>query len=196
MASLVTSTVNANTVWHAGNYGRVIDRGNPGSGTALALTSLDEVHYYSASSISTIDISTTMVENAVYQLSYTTNGTGATNIDIYLIPNYTSYASEFRSTYWASMPSVSPPRYEFLDQALSYFYYDHQNGSAGTSPSGTFLIYNFRALKQTNYFGGDTNSVCSGTSRWNNTTTQWTNVGTLGGLQTATDVKVWVRRIS
>ncbi len=195
MAQLQASTINGNTLYHAGNFNRVIDRGNPGSGSPLTLTSLYETHYYYGSGLSTIDISTTMVEDAIYELHYVTSTTAATNIDIYLAPNYTNYGSEFVDTYWASMPSVTPSFYAFIGQTLSNFYFDHQNGGAGTSPCGTYTIFNNRAKKQVLYRGGDTNSVCYGTGRWNNTTTQWSNVGTLGGLQSASDLKVYVRRI-
>lgn len=194
MANLQSTTVGGYTAYHSGNYNRVISRGNPGQGSPLALTSLNEVHYYYASGVSTIDISTTMVENAIYELQYVTSGSGS-NIDIYLMPNHTSYSGQFYDTYWGSMPTASPSWNQWTRQQSGYFYFDHQNGSAGTTPCGTYTIFNVRDKKQVLYQGGDTNSVCYGTGRWENNTTQWSNVGTLGGLQSATDVKVYVRRI-
>lgn len=193
MAQLQASTVAGNTLWHAGNYGRVISRGNPGSASPLALSLLGEAHYYYATGVNTIEISTTMVENSVYELCYTTTGSG-NNIDIVLQPNYTTYASAITEVYWGSMPSASPSRYEFV-QTQSQFYFDHQNGGAGNTPCGRFYIFNFRAKKQVLYHGGDTNSVCFGSARWNDSTTQWSNVGTLAGLNASTNVKAYVRRI-
>jgi hypothetical protein len=195
MAQLQNSTINGNVLYHSGNYNRVIDRGNPGSGNPLSLTSLYETHYYYGSGLSDIQLSTTMVENSVYEIHYVTSNSSPSNIDVFLQPNYTAYAGQFLQTYWASMPTATPSFHPFIGQTTNHFYFDHQNGSAGNSPCGTYTIFNHRAKKQVLYRGGDTNSVCYGTGRWNNSTTQWTNVGTLSGLQSATDLKVYVRRI-
>jgi hypothetical protein len=135
-----------------------------------------------------------MVENSVYEIHYVTSATASPNIDIYLMPNYSSYGGEVSVIYWASMPTASPSFITF-NQTQPYFYFDHQNGASGTDPCGTYTILNTRAKKQVLYRGGDTNSVCYGTGRWNNSTTQWSNVGTLAGLQSSSDLKVYVRRI-
>ena len=188
MASLKDSTVAGNAVYHAGNYGRIISRGNPGSATPLSLTAIGETHYYTASGVNSMEISTTMVEDAVYELYYTCSGTNP-NIDIVIQPNYTTYASQFAQFYWGS-----PTFYIFDQAAQPYFYFDHLAGGVGTNPSGRWILYNSRALKQVQYRGGDTQSTCMGTGRWNNTTTQWLNVGTLVGMQSGT-THVFVRRI-
>jgi len=194
MAQLQNTTINGNTAYHSGNYNRIISRGNPGSASPLLLTSLYETHYYFGSGLSSIELSTTMVENSVYEIHYVTSATASPNIDIYLMPNYSSYGGEVSVIYWASMPTASPSFITF-NQTQPYFYFDHQNGASGTDPCGTYTILNTRAKKQVLYRGGDTNSVCYGTGRWNNSTTQWSNVGTLAGLQSSSDLKVYVRRI-
>jgi hypothetical protein len=139
-----------------------------------------------------------MVENAVYQVSYSLQSS-ADNVDIVIQPNFTTYASEFRTTYFASYPLGAPnPLYPppgFIEQVLSNFYFDHQAGGVGNSPCGTFIIYNYRAKKLVQYYGGDTNSQASGTGRWNNSSTQWVNVGNLTGFTGGTNVRAIVRRI-
>jgi hypothetical protein len=185
-------TVGGNAVWHTGNSNRVINRGNPGSGNPLLLSEMDVAHFYNATNISIIDISTTMVEDAVYELYYSAN-TSANNIDIIIRPNYIDYAGQFQAYYWCTTGANSV--LQFFDQTLPYFYFDHQNGSVGTTPSGRFVIYNFRSRKHVQYQGGDTLSAAIGTARWNNGTNQWINIGQLAGLASATDVRVMVRRI-
>jgi hypothetical protein len=185
-------TVQGNQVYHPGNSNRVINRGNPGSGSPLLLRELDVSHLYTAASASSIEISTTMVENAIYELYYSCNTSGA-NIDITLSPNYTTYASQFQSFYWCTFGATS--QLQQFDQTQSLFYFDHQNGAVGANPCGKWVIHNFGTRKHVNYQGGDTLSATIGASRWNNGSDLWVNVGTLGGLQSATDVRVIVRRI-
>jgi hypothetical protein len=184
------------TVYNTSNANRRIDRGNPGSGSPLLLSRLDESHLYYGTSITSLAIPTTMVENAVYQLSYSTSGSNP-NVDIVIQPNYTTYASQFRTTYFASYPAAPPiyPPPGFIEQVLSNFYFDHQAGGTGITPAGNFIIYNYRAVKLVQYFGGDSLSYASGTGRWNNSTDQWLNIGNLTGFTGGTDVFAIVRRI-
>lgn len=195
MAVLLSgTTILGNTALHAGNYANVVNRGNPGSGSTLLLDKIDGAHLYNATNVSNIDISTTMVEDAVYEVQYGTTSSGA-NIDIILYPNFTTYSSQFTMKYWASMPTASPSWFDF-SQTNSFFYFDHQNGGSGTNPKGKWTIHNVRARKNVIYHGGDDNSVCFGTGRWNNNSTQWSNVGTILGLQSAGEIWVMVRRIA
>lgn len=184
------------TAYHAGNANRQINRGNPGAGSTLLLSRFDESHFYSADGVSSLAIATTMVENAVYQVSYSLNGSSE-NVDIVIQPNFTTYASQFTSTYFVSYPTAPPlhPPPVFIGQVLSNFYFDHQAGGSGNTPSGTFIIYNYRAKKQVQYYGGDTLSHASGTGRWNNSTDQWLNVGNLTGFTGGSLVRAIVRRI-
>lgn len=191
MATLQSSTVAGNAVFTQANYGLVIDRGNPGTGSMLTLSSLGESHLYYANSTNILDIATTMVEDAVYELFYVGYGANA-NQDPILYPNFTSYASAFSCYYWGSpgVPLV------FDQPSNSGFYFDHYGGGSGVNPIGIFTIFNQRAKKLVHYRGGDSGSTCTGTARWNDSTTQWSGVGRLTGIQTMTTMKAIVRRIA
>ncbi len=188
MATLLTSTAAGSTIYNAGITNRIISRGNPGSGNSLNLYDFGITHYYYADSVSSIEISSNILEDAVYELNYTTTASGA-NIDIIIYPNYTSYGSQFTAFYWGS------PGFSVFNQTLSYFYFDHLGGVTGTAPSGKFILYNTRNIKFAQYRGGDTDSVCMGTARWNNNSTIWSSVGTLAGLQGG-NVRAYITRIA
>ena len=70
MATLQASTISGNTMWHTGNHGRVISRGDPGSGAPLLLNKVGEVHFYTKNGGTFIDISTQIVEDAMYEMYY------------------------------------------------------------------------------------------------------------------------------
>lgn len=193
MAQLQETTVGGSLMLHAGNYGMIIDRGNPGSGSPLLLSSFDVIHYYYGSGISSIDVSTTMVENAVYEVHITT-GSSSDNIDLFLQPNYTSYGGEFSCMYWSSEATGAPNKTE-RNETQSYFYFDHINGVSGNTPVCLWTLFNFRDRKQVMYIGGDTTSIALGTSRWNNSSTQWNTIGTFNGFQGSNDFKLYVRRV-
>jgi hypothetical protein len=189
MASLQTTTILGNPVWTTGNYNRVINRGNPGSGSPLLLSDFGTVHYYYATNTASLVVSTQLVENAVYELHYMTYSTGA-NQDPRLIPNYTTYGGQFSNYYWGSPGSPT-----VFDQNSPDFYFDHYGGGEGVNPCGTFTLFTHRAKKQCMYYGGDSASVCVGTGRWNNSTTQWLHAGTFQGIATAAELKIFIRRI-
>ncbi len=189
MATLQATTVQGNAVWTGANYNRVVNRGNPGSGSPLLLSDFGTMHYYYITNANSIVISTQVVENAVYEVHYMTYSTGA-NQDPKLTPNYTDYGSAFANYYWGS-----PGTPTVFDQTSNGFYFDHYGGGEGLQPCGTFTIFTHRAKKQCMYYGGDTASVAVGTGRWNDSTTVWSYVGTLSGLATAAELKVFVRRI-
>lgn len=189
MANLQSSTISGNTMWHFGNHGRVINRGNPGQGSALSLTKLGEVHFYSSNGATSLDISTTMVENSIYELYFQYLTNSGSNCDPLLYPNYTAYSGQFASFYWGS------PGFNVFNQGSNNgFYTDHYGGGVGNLPCGKYVLFNKRTKKQVLYQGGDTESVCQGGVRWNNSTTVWSNVGRLAGMPTG-DIRAWVRRI-
>lgn len=191
MATLQATTIGGQTAWHDGNLGNIISRGNPGQGSPLLLSNIGDTHYYSASSPGNFFISTEMIENAVYELSYFSDG-GTANQDFSLYPNYTTYGSQFRHYYWGS-----PGTPTIFDQTLNYVYFDHYGGGVGNAPNGTLTIMNFRNEKTYIYRGSDTGSVCMGTGSWNNNTTQWQYVGYLSMAALANStVHVTVRRLS
>lgn len=188
MATLQSSSFGGQTPYHSGNTNLIVDRGNPGSGSTMNLYDFGVTHYYHASGVSSIEISSKILEDAVYELTYMCTTSGS-NIDIIIYPNYSTYGSQFTAFYWGS------PGFYVFDQTTSYFYFDHYGGGYGSSPSGKFILYNTRNIKMAHYRGGDDYSTCMGTARWNNNTTQWTDIGTLVGLQGGT-VHAYVRRIA
>jgi hypothetical protein len=188
MASLLTSTAAGSTIYHSGITNQIVNRGNPGSGNSANLYDFGVTHYYYADGVSSIDISSNILEDAVYELDYTTTTSG-TNIDIIIYPNYTTYGSQFTAFYWGS------PGFYVFNQTLSYFYFDHYGGGNGSNPSGKFILYNTRNIKYAHYRGGDTDSTCMGTGRWNNNSTIWSAIGTLVGLQGG-NVRAYVKRIA
>jgi hypothetical protein len=188
MASLQTSTSSGSQIYHSGTTNRIIDRGNPGSANSANLYDFGVTHYYYADGVSSIQISSNILEDAVYELDYSTTSS-SNNIDIIIQPNYTTYGNQFTAFYWGS-PSLS-----VFNQTLSQFYFDHLAGGEGINPSGKFILYNTRNIKYAHYRGGDTVSVCMGTCRWNNNSTIWSAVGNLVGLQSG-NVRAYVRRIA
>jgi hypothetical protein len=174
MAQLTAgTTIDGQEAWHDGNWGNAIYRGNPGAGNPLYLTKYEESHHYVGINTITLQISTRMAENAVYEVVYGTNVTGGNNIDIFLYPNNTTYGNVIRTRYWCS------PGVQQRDNTFGYFWFDHYAGGAGAWPKGKILIFNVRAEKRVMYHGGDTASVCIGGGDWNDTGTVWDQVGTL-----------------
>lgn len=191
--SAPTFQIGGSTAYHPGNYNSVINRGNPGAGSTLLLARFDEVHVYSADAVNSIELSTTMIENSIYSVHYTTTSSNP-NADPYIAPNFTSYASQFNQFYYGSPQDTAGNPNIFNQPGQPYFYFDHYAGGVGTEPTGTFILFNFRQKKHAIYHGGDTQSHAYGTGRWDNSSTVWTNVGTLGGI-TGMNVRVHVRRI-
>lgn len=186
--------VNGNNVYYPGNYSStVISRGNPGSGNPLLLEKFNEVHVYSADGVNSIQIATTMVQNAVYIVHYVATSSGD-NCDPVILPNYTSYSGQFSSFYYGSPQDASGNPAIFNQPSNSGFYFDHYGGGLGNTPCGTFILFNFSQKKHAIYHGGDTSSHAYGTCRWNNNTTTWTDIGTLQGIS-AMSVRVHVRRV-
>lgn len=194
MATLSSGTqILGNAALHAGNYANVVNRGHPASSSTLTLETIDGAHMYQATNVSSLRMPTVMVENSVYQVQYGTTSSGQ-NIDIILYPNFTTYSGQFDMDYWASYPGVSANWIKF-SQNRNDIYFDHQNGGAGQNPKGQWTIFNCRNRKSVIYHGGDDESVVFGTARWNNSTTQWSTVGELAGLNSSAKVWAMVKRI-
>jgi hypothetical protein len=176
---------------------RVIARGNPGQSSLLTLSSFNETHFYTTDAQQNyMDISTVMVENAVYEILFMGFGGTGVNNDVILTPNFGSFTSGvFTNSYWASeQGNASNPMY--ASQGIHGFYFDHNFGVLGGSPCGRYTLYNTRDGKMAHYHGGDTASICIGTCRWNDTITQWTSVGRLSVNAVSNSLKVWVRRVA
>jgi|APGre2960657404_1045060.scaffolds.fasta_scaffold00015_8 hypothetical protein len=182
----------------AGIGAKVIVRGNPTRTSLLALTSFQEVHLYQATSVGSLDIATTMEEDAVYEVLYAAISTsGSTNADPSLFPNFTSYPNEFATNYlYTSSSSAGAAPYWYNQGAIAHVYFDHFGGGEGANPCGRWTIFNCRGTKMIKYQGADTRSACIGTCRWNNSTTQWSSIGELRYFTTAAMITAWVRRIA
>ena len=191
-----------------------ISRGNPGQSSPLLLSNYNTVHYYSTTSATGfIDISTTMVENAVYEVEFNCIGASASNDDMFLYPNYnTSFGgTTFYNVY---TQSSGTPGIQYTSANSSAFYFDYVSGSIGWEPVGKIRIYNNRSAKKVKVEVGDTTAIVNGHGYWtsgsgftNNsvsnisydTSTQWSNIGRLamssGYGITFTNWNVWVKRI-
>jgi hypothetical protein len=189
----------------------VINRGNPGSGSALALKSFNTTHFYTAPGVSFIDISTTMEENAVYEVKFNFYGASAANDDMKLYPNYNeSFGASTFYTVFSQSPST--PGIQYATNNSNAFYFDFVQGAIGWDPVGSITIFNTRSAKKIRIDCGDTTALNIGAGYWTSgsgfsstsvtaivydTTTQWSNVGRLNfGSQTFSGINVWVKRIA
>lgn len=188
-----------------------INRGNPGKNNTLLLDSFNTTHFYSISSpTGFIDISTTMVENAVYEVSFNLSSASASNDDMYLYPNSTGYGG---STFYTVYQQTSAtPSLQYTTNVASYFSFDFVSGSIGWDPLGKITIYNTRNAKKIIFTGGDTTAPVHGQGIWTNNTgftstsvtapvydvsTVWSTVGRLQfGAITFSNWAIWVKRIA
>jgi hypothetical protein len=195
----------------AGNF---INRGNPGQSSALLLSNYNTVHYYSTTSATGfLDISTTMVENAVYEIEFNCYGANVSNNDMFLYPNYTftGAGAPFYNVYTQSSGS---PSITYTTNNQNAFYFDYVGGAIGWDPVGKIKIFNNRSGKKIKVESGDTTAVVNGQGYWTagagftptsvstivyDTTTRWNKIGRLlfsaNGNVTFTNWNVWVKRI-
>jgi hypothetical protein len=188
-----------------------INRGNPGKNNTLLLDSFNTTHFYSINaSTGFIDISTTMLENAVYEVCFNLSSCSAANNDMALFPNSTTTfgGSTF---YTAYQQTSSVPALQYTTNVNPYFMFDFVNGSIGWDPVGKITIYNNRSAKKIVFTGGDTTAPVHGQGYWTNntgftstsgtapvydTTTVWSTVGRLQfGSPLSSNWNVWVKRI-
>ncbi len=220
-ALIVTGGINVNgeSVFNSLVYApslnpNFINRGNPGQASPLLLSNYNTVHYYSTTSATGfIDISTTMVENAVYEVEFNCYGANASNNDMFLYPNYT-FTGSGTPFYMVYTQSPSTGGLGYISQNQKSFYFDYVSGVIGYDPVGKIKIFNNRSGKKIKVEAGDTTAVVNGHGYWtagagttNNsgsapiydTTTQWSNIGRLlfsdTGNVTFTNWNVWVKRI-
>jgi hypothetical protein len=188
-----------------------ISRGNPGKNNTLLLDSFNTTHFYNiSSSTGYIDISTQMLENAVYEVTFSLSSSSASNDDFYFYPNSTGYGgSTFYTTY---QQTNATPTLQLSSTNASFFSFDFVSGSIGWDPVGKITIYNVRSAKKMLFSGGDTTAPIVGQGYWTNntgftqtsgsnivydTTTVWNTVGRLQfGTITFSNWNVWVRRIA
>jgi len=186
----------------------IVQRGNPGMGSPLELSSFDIVHHYtSAENTNSIDISTTMVENGVYELFFNVNGGNNT---MRLYPNYNQSlsATTFYNVY---QNSNEDPAINYSAENANAFYNNYVTvASYGWDPVGKITIYNQTTGKKVRYESGDTTAIITGGGYWTNgsgfsfdslsninynTNTIWKNVGTLT-FNNSANWNIWVKRIA
>ena len=191
---------------------RVIARGNPGSSSSLLLSDFNTIHYYATTGagLSSIDISTRMVEDAVYEVNFTTFGASALNDDFKLSPNFTTYPANTFYNVYQNVNSTGSVAYNYNNSTTAYV--DIVGGSFGWDPVGKLTIYNIRNAKKIKFAMGDTTGTAQGQTYWTDSsvayttgsltqipydiTTQWSNVGTITFTNpTFTNWNVWVKRI-
>ncbi len=188
-----------------------VNRGNPGRNNTLLLDSFNTTHFYSINaSTGFIDISTTMLENAVYEVCFNLSSSSSANNDMTFYPNSTTTfgGSTF---YTAYQQTSSVPALQYTTNVGPYFMFDMVNGSVGWDPVGKITIYNNRSCKKIVFTGGDTTAPVNGQGYWTNntgftstsgtapvydTTTVWSTVGRLQfGSPLFSNWNVWVKRI-
>ncbi|QPB08297.1 hypothetical protein [Synechococcus phage S-H9-2] len=173
----------------SGGSSEVIDRGDPANlSNGFLLEDFNVVHYFQSSN-NDVNIDSQLVENAVYEMTYTSSG-GSANIDFYLRPNGVNHGSEFRSHYRATDGSANFNR---ADQTLSFFYFDHFFGGSGSDPMGKVWFTTGPTNKYMYYVGSDTASLSIGYCRWTNNSRNWNTVGFTGF--NGNNKRFWVRRI-
>jgi hypothetical protein len=167
----------------------VITRGSPSASDPLiTLNDFTTSHYYETTG-SVLQLRTGLVQNAVYELIYTTSG-GSANIDFVLQPNGAGYGGEFFAYYRATDAAGA-----FLQatQTLPQFYFDHLFGGTGTDPMGRLWFTTGPTNKYAQYVGSDTTSLSVGYCRWTNNARTWDWVGTL--TFNGDNKRCWIRRI-
>lgn len=194
-AGVANFSINASTgevTTSSGLEPSIINRGN--TTNLLLLTNLNEIHYYETTG-SILYLSTRMVPNAIYELTYTSSG-GVENTDFSLFPNGVSYVGEFAQYYRATTGTSGS--FDQVSQAIDYIYFDHQFGGDGNNSMGKLVIHSgvdsSGYYKMCFYFGADDgNNVACGYNRWTNNFRTWGWIGTLNF--SGDNKRCWVRRI-
>lgn len=197
----------------------VINRGNPTSSNPLLLDDFNTIHYYqyNGSNLTNFDISTLMVENAVYEIRFNCSGSSDSNNDMFLTPNHGDYNSSYFYTIFQNSFNIDENtasiKYKSATDSQG-FYLDFFDGENGFDPVGKITIYNRRNCKKILVEASDTagSSISSGywlddsveSDSYNqdsgapsyNTTDIWSSVGTLSFTDSSfTDWTIYVSRV-
>lgn len=170
----------------------LVNRGAPlVTDPLVLLNSFDQIHYYNTTG-SVLNLRTSLVQNAIYELVYTASG-GTADINFTLQPNGTTYTSEFSRQYYLT---DSATNFTLVNQTAASIVFDHYGGSVGVSPMGRFRFCTGPINKHYQYQGSDTESLCIGYGRWadNNLNRTWDWVGILNF--NGDNKRCWIRRIS
>lgn len=181
-------------------------RRNFGQGNELLLSDFNTVHYYTytGSSLQNFDISTNMVENAVYEVTFNLSGSSFSNNDITFYPNYTSGGS----LYTNYIQRLDSGGFQGNSTTSSGFSFDLVAGSLGYDPVGKITIFNNRNAKKIRSDIGDTFANSTGSGYWltappsgsslsYETITQWLTVGRISiSPGSFTNAVVTVKRVA
>jgi hypothetical protein len=195
----------------------VINRGNPTDANPLLLSDLNTIHYYHYTGSKTeFDISTLMLENAVYEVKFNCSGGSDSNNDMLLTPNHGNYSnSNFYTIFLNSFDldeRDSSAKYKTSTDNEG-FYVDFFDGFNGYDPVGKITIYNRRNCKKILIEASDTSGSTTASGYWldnssesesympnssapsYNTTDIWSAVGTLYFGPSFTNWTIYVSRI-
>ena len=214
----IVNEVNYN-LWNKLGGITVINRGNPGSSNPLLLDDFNTIHYYeyNGSDLTNFDISTLMLENAVYEIKFNCSGSSDNNNDMFLIPNHGDYNSSYFYNIFQNSFNIEENTASIKYKSSSNsggFYFDFFDGGNGFDPVGKITIYNRRNCKKILVEASDTAGSTIGSGYWldnstesesynldsdapsYNTTDIWSSVGTLTFTDSSfTDWTVYVSRV-
>jgi hypothetical protein len=157
----------------------VLNRGNPTQGNQLLLSDFNTIHYYQYSgedALRNFDISTLMLEDAVYEVKFNCSGSSISNNDLFLTPNFGNYSSSNFYTIYLNSYDVNPDgeaSTRYKSSLNNYgFYVDFFDGTNGYDPVGKITIYNRRSCKKVLIEAGDTASSTTASGYWLNNSTE------------------------
>lgn len=217
----VVNEIKYNLIYSGGGNKTIINRGNPTSSSPLLLEDFNTIHYYeynnSDDDLTNFDISTLMMENAIYEIKFNCSGSTENNNDMFLRPNHGDYNSSyfytlFQSSFNLESEEVTGVKYKNSTDSEG-FYVDFYDGYSGFDPVGKITIYNRRNCKKVFFEAGDTSSSTTGSGYWlddslesdnynpesgapiYNTTDIWSSVGTLTFGVGFKDWTIYVSRV-
>jgi hypothetical protein len=171
----------------------IINRGSPGQGDVpLLLSSLNTIHYYETTG-SSLFLKTGLVEDAIYEMIYTSSG-GTANIDFVMYPNGLTYSTEFNSLYRSTTQTTGS--FDLRNQtSRAEIYFDHQTGTLGSESMGRLTIFTGPYNKSYMYTGSDTGpSLAYGYGTWTNDNRKWEWFGHI--IFNGDNKRAWIRRIA
>jgi hypothetical protein len=168
--------------------------GNDAGPSLITLSSFNEVHVYTSGVYnSQLFIRTSLVSGALYEM-WIMAEPGTANVDPGFYPNATSYTGEFATSYRSTQQADGTfiRRIETTER----FWFDHQNGGAGTAPMMHIIFSTGPTNKYMQFEGADTGpSLSTGYGRWTNDTRTWDWFGYIDFSMSSSFKRAWLRRI-
>jgi hypothetical protein len=143
------------------------------------LLQVGEEAYIAFSNATSVPLHINIPQNSAtaYQITLFVDPISASNFDLILMPNNTSYSNAFRS--WSITQGGNN------SGTYNYFFFDLLNGTSDSSPYIINMIVNNYPLghyKIVNVFGGSFNTNFIDTSVWVDASTSWTSLGSITSL--------------